>query len=107
MAITRDMGLGGIFGGNIGAAQQSTMISNGGTTGYQNTSMWDQERAYREEMIRQEERKRLEHMYREQIQEMQRYGYAVPDAPLKKSPTKSANSFPEGYEKNLLLLLEN
>lgn len=100
MAIS-NMGLGGLLGSG---AQQSTMISN--QSGYQNAAMWDQDRAYREEMIRREERARMEQRYREEIM---RYGYAVPDEVIKKSPVKkeTTDSFPEGHQKTLLLLLEN
>jgi hypothetical protein len=100
MAISNSLGL-----GMLGSAQQGhTTISN--TSGYQNAAMWDQDRAYREEMIRREERARMEQRYREEIM---RYGYAVPDEVIKKSPVKkeATDTFPEGHQKTLLLLLEN
>lgn len=102
MAIS-NMGLGGLMGSG---AQQSTMIANNTSGAYQNPAYWDQDRAYREEMIRREERARMEQRYREEIM---RYGYAVPDEVIKKSPVKkeATDTFPEGHQKTLLLLLEN
>ena len=103
MAITNSLGLGS---GLIRNAQQGhTTIASNTSGAYQNPAMWDQDRAYRDEMIRREERTRLEQRYREEIQ---RYGYAVQEqAPVKKVNPVRTDSFPEGHVKNLLLLLEN
>ena len=102
MAIANSLGLGGV----ISNAQQGNIYTTSNTSGvYQNPAMWDQDCAYRDEMIRREERMRLEQRYREEIQ---RYGYAVQEqAPVKKVNPVQTDSFPEGHVKNLLLLLEN
>lgn len=113
MAISNSIGLGGILGsGSIAAAQSSGFITTTTNTSgqYQNPAMWDQDRAYRDEMIRREERARLEQRYRDEIH---KYGYLgaqeamKQEAPEQKRKAVPANSFPEGYEKNLLLLLEH
>lgn len=103
MAIANALGLGGLMGN---AAHQSTYITSNTSGQYQDPSRWNQEMAYREEMIRREERARLEQRYREEIQ---RYGYPVPqeEVPVKKVKAVPADNFPEGREKNLLLLLEH
>jgi hypothetical protein len=106
MAIANALGLGGLMGN---AAQQSTYVATNTSGVYQDPSRWNQEQAYRDEMIRREERARLEQRYRDEIM---RYGYATQEAvkeeaPAKKAKAVSASSFPEGYEKNLLLLLEH
>ena len=109
MAIGNALGLGGLMGnGNIAAAQQSTYLTNNTSGQYRNPAMWDQVQAEREEMIRREERYRMEQKYREEIQ---RYGYPVPQEAMKEEAPKKklapVSNFPEGYEKNLLLLLEH
>lgn len=103
MAIANSLGLGSIMGN---AAQQSTYITNNTNGMYQDPSRWNQEQAYRDEMMRREHQKMMEEKYREEIR---RYGYPVPEEAPKAKPVKAvpANSFPEGYEKNLLLLLEH
>lgn len=107
MAIANSLGLGGVFGNNAAAQQSPYIISN--TSGqYQDPSRWNQEQAYRDEMMRRE-KYLMEEKYREEIR---RYGYPVPQEAMKEEAPKkvkavSASSFPEGYEKNLLLLLEH
>ena len=103
MAIANALGLGGLMGN---AAQQGNIYTTSNTSGmYQDPSRWNQEQAYREEMKRREERAYMEQRYREEIQ---RYGYPVPEqAAEQKVKAVPANGFPEGYEKKLLLLLEN
>jgi hypothetical protein len=107
MAIANALGLGGLMGN---AAQQSTYVATNTSGVYQDPSRWNQEQAYRDEMIRREERARLEQRYRDEIM---RYGYATQEAVKEEAPKAKqvkavpANSFPEGYERNLLLLLEH
>lgn len=106
MAIANSLGLGGI----ISNAQtgHTTIATN--TSGYQNASMWDQDRAYRDEMIRREERHKYEQMQAQMYRdEIRRYGLMPDGEPVKKEAVKKApvDNFPEGREKNLLLLLEH
>jgi hypothetical protein len=102
MAIANALGLGGLMGN---AAQQSTYITNNTNGMYQDPSRWNQEQAYRDEMMRREHQRAMEEKYREEIR---RYGYPVPEqAAEQKVKAVPANGFPEGYEKKLLLLLEN
>ena len=110
MAIANSLGLGGVFGNNAAAQQGSGFITNSSNTSgmYQDPSRWNQEQAYRDEMLRRE-KYLMEEKYREEIR---RYGYPVPQEAMKEEAPKkvkavSASSFPEGYEKNLLLLLEH
>lgn len=107
MAIGNGLGLGNIFAS--GAAQQSTMIANNTSGAYQNPAYWDQDRAHRDEMIRREERYKYEQMQAQMYRdEIRRYGVMPDGEPVKKEAVKKApvDNFPEGREKNLLLLLE-
>lgn len=103
MAIS-SLGLSGIYNS---AAQSSGFVTTAPNMAgqYQNPAMWDQDRAYREEMIRRE----MEYKYR---QEIERYAglanqQAKQEAPVQKVKAVPADNFPEGREKNLLLLLEH
>lgn len=106
MAIANSLGLGGV----ISNAQQGNIYTTSNTSGaYQNPAMWDQDRAYRDEIIRREERHKYEQMqarmYRDEIMGYAEQKQMAPEKKVKAVP--AADNFPEGREKNLLLLLEH
>lgn len=103
MAISTGLGLGGLLGAS---GAQNAYITNNTSGQYQDPRMWDQQRSYNEEMMRREQQRMMEEKYREEIR---RYGHPVPEEAPKAKPVKAvpASSFPEGYERNLLLLLEH